>query len=113
MGRQAGHASGQEASASADLEHAVLRLELKRLQHPAFHHRLHHHFAMAQGQAQVGKSQVPVGRIDEILARDAGKHVQDAHVQYFPGAHLVLHHVGAGLFEIHRHGSVLMRGKKV
>jgi hypothetical protein len=47
------------------------RLKIQRLQHAAFDHRLHHHFAVSQWQAKVGERDLAVRRSDKILAMHA------------------------------------------
>jgi hypothetical protein len=101
LAREAAHARGHPAGAGPDLQHAVAGLQCQRLQRATFDHGLEHLFPVPDRQRQVGVGQRPVRVRHEDVARERREHVEHAHVQYVPGAHLLLDHqfAGAGVID--------------
>jgi hypothetical protein len=102
LARQLAQARGEEAAAGADFQDVVARGECQRLQGAAFDHRLHHHFAVAQRQGEVGVGQGAVRGGHEAFARQRGEHVEHARIEHVPGANLLFDHQFTGLGEIDR-----------
>jgi hypothetical protein len=108
---QAGQQGGLVARAGADFKHAVCGFELQLLRQAGFHLGRKHDLAGVdgvdhQGQLDIGKGEAFHGRGHIAFTPDVEQGLQDAGIEHFPGADLLLDHVESSLLDFGKRGDV-------
>ena len=103
LATQAGQASREEATTGADFQDPIGPLQAERLQQPTLDLGGQHELAMPQGYLGIGEGQVAETGRDKLLPRDLRQHGQHGRVEYVPGTHLLVNHLGAGGFDVDAH----------
>src|SRR5450631_1822058 len=101
MARAPRHERGEVARSGSHLVHALVGANAELLQDARLDLRLHHRFAVAQGNLEVGEGEVAALRGDEILALQLEEEIEDLGIEHLPGSDLLLDHVEAGLLDVH------------
>ena len=103
LAAQACQAGGEEPAARADLQHPVRAPMAQGLQQAPLDLGGHHRLAAAERDLGVGEGEVAEAGRNELLPGDLGQDRQHGRVQHVPGPHLLVHHLGAGGFDVHAH----------